>query len=71
MNIASDPKSIPPSTLLSPEANQAAVGRKLLDELQSLDKGAFAPFWQSPLIGAILIPSGGSVLLELLAYLFK
>src|SRR6187399_3137956 len=25
MNIASDPKSIPPSTLLSPEANQAAA----------------------------------------------
>ena len=55
----------------TPEANQAAVGRKLLDELQSLDKGAFAPLWQSPLVGAILIPSGGSVLLELLSYLFK
>ena len=55
----------------TPEVNQAAVGRKLLDELQSLDRGAFAPFWQNPLIGAILIPSGGSVLLELLAYLFK
>ena len=55
----------------TPEANQAAVGRKLLEELQSLDKGAFAPFWQNPLIGAILIPSGGSVVLELLAYLFK
>jgi hypothetical protein len=55
----------------TPDANRAAVGRKLLDELQSLDKGAFAPFWQSPLIGAILIPSGGSVLLELMSYLFK
>ncbi len=55
----------------TPEAKRAAVGRKLLDELQSLDKGAFAPFWKNPLVGAILIPSGGSVLLELLAYLFK
>lgn len=55
----------------TPEVNQAFVGRKLLDELQSLDKGAFAPFWQNPLIGALLIPSGGSVLLELVAYLFK
>jgi hypothetical protein len=54
----------------SPEANQAAVARKLLEELQSMDKGAFAPLWQNPLIGAILIPSGGSVLIQMLSYLF-
>jgi hypothetical protein len=54
----------------SPEANQAAVARKLLEELQSLDKGAFAPLWQNPLIGAILIPSGGSVLIQVLSDLF-
>ena len=54
----------------SSTANQAAVGRRLLDELKELDKGAFAPIWQNPVVSAILIPSGGSVLIELLAYLF-
>jgi hypothetical protein len=55
----------------SPRANQAAVGHRLLNEIESLDKGAFAPIWESPLIGAILIPSGGSVLIELLSNLFR
>ena len=54
----------------SPQANQAVVARKLLDELQSMDKGAFAPLWQNPLMGAILIPSGGSVLIQMLSYFF-
>jgi len=54
----------------SPQVNQAVVARKLLDELQSMDKGAFAPLWQNPLMGAILIPSGGSVLIQMLSYFF-
>ena len=54
-----------------PKARQASVAKKLLDELETLDKGAFAPIWESPLLGAILIPSTGTVLLELLPYLFK
>jgi hypothetical protein len=54
----------------SPRANQAAVGHRLLNEIESLDTGAFAPIWENPVIGAILIPSGGSVLIELLANLF-
>ena len=54
----------------NPEASQAAAGHRLLEELQSLDKGALAPLWETPLIGAILIPSGGMVLIELWSYVF-
>jgi hypothetical protein len=54
----------------NPKANQAAVSQRLLKELESLRKGAFAPLWDDPLIGAILIPSGGSVLIELLSHVF-
>ncbi len=54
----------------SPEKNLANVGRRLLEEVQTLRKGAFAPFWENPIVGALLIPSGGTVLLELLFYLF-
>ena len=54
----------------NPKANQAAVGQRLLKELETLDKGAFAPLWDNPLVGAILIPSGGSVLIEVLSHVF-
>jgi hypothetical protein len=50
-----------------PATNRATMGQHLLDDIESLNKGAFAPIWDSPLIGAILIPSGGSVLIELLS----
>ncbi len=49
---------------------QANVGRRLIQEVETLEQGAFAPFWQNPVVGALLIPSGGSVLVELLDYLF-
>jgi hypothetical protein len=55
----------------TPTANRAERGRKLLEEIESLQTGAFAPLWQNPVIGAALIPSGGSVLLELLNNLFR
>ena len=48
---------------------QADVAQKLLDEVQNLRKGAFVPFWQNPVVGAILVPSGGTALLEVLIYL--
>jgi hypothetical protein len=51
--------------------HQASKAQKLLDEVQHLNTGAFAPFWENPLVGAILIPSGGTAFLEVLFYLFS
>jgi hypothetical protein len=53
-----------------PKTHRAAIARQLLQEVQTLNNGAFAPFWDNPIIGALLIPSGGSVLIELLLSLF-
>jgi hypothetical protein len=42
---------------------------KLLDEIRGLNTGAFASFWESPILGALLVPSGGTALIELTRYL--
>lgn len=45
------------------------VGKKIqdmLDEVQSIRRGAFSPFSANPVIGAVLIPSGGLMLFALL-----
>jgi hypothetical protein len=53
-----------------PQKAQKALGQaeKLLDEIQELDTGAFAGFWQNPLVGALLVPSGGTAIIELIHY---
>jgi len=53
-----------------PAGREADVGRRLIEEVESLQRGAYAPFWHNPVLGALLIPSSGSVVVELLAYLF-
>jgi hypothetical protein len=47
-------------------ANQAA---KLLEEIHTLRRGAFVPFWENPVFRAILLPSGGTVVLQVLIWL--
>jgi len=42
--------------------------RATIKEVESIDEGAFAPLSQHPLIGAILMPSGGVGVLSLLEY---
>ena len=50
----------------SPARNDANQARALLEEIRALRRGAFVPLWESPVLGALLVPSGGTVLLELL-----
>jgi hypothetical protein len=50
--------------------NSLGQAEKLLEEIQGLDTGAFAGFWQNPLVGALLVPSGGTAVIELVQYLF-
>lgn len=52
-----------------PSENDAKQAHALLEELRGIRKGAFAGFWESPILGALLIPAGGSVIFELIAYL--
>ena len=46
-------------------------GKKLLEEMRELRSGAFVPMWENPIVGAILVPSGGTVLIEILTQLFS
>ncbi|MHC4623930.1 MAG: hypothetical protein ACYS4W_08510 [Planctomycetota bacterium] len=40
--------------------------KAMIEEIRSIKQGAFSPFSENPVIGAILIPSGGVTLLALL-----
>ena len=44
----------------------ATQAEKLLEEIRTLDRGAFVGFWQNPALGAVLVPSGGTAMVQLL-----
>ncbi|MDB6023678.1 MAG: hypothetical protein JWQ04_3535 [Pedosphaera sp.] len=45
--------------------------QKLLNEIKDLNTGAFAGFWGNPVVGALLFPSGGMALIELITSYLK
>ena len=49
----------------SAAANDAAREEELLEEVQTLNRGAFVPFWENPVVGAIFLSSGGTTALQL------
>jgi hypothetical protein len=49
----------------SAAANDAAREEELLKEVQGLNRGAFVPFWENPVVGAIFLSSGGTTVLQL------
>jgi hypothetical protein len=57
-------KKLEAVTAASPAHNNATQAEKLLQDIRHLKRGAFVPFWQNPLVAAILVPSGGTVLVE-------
>ena len=48
--------------------NSAAQAEKLLDEIRNLKHGAFVPFWENPVVGAIFLSSGGTTLLQVVVW---
>jgi hypothetical protein len=46
-------------------------GEKLLEEMRGLRSGAFVGFAGNPVVGALLVPSGGTVVLELIRYFLE
>jgi hypothetical protein len=55
-------------TIEKPPVAQFNLGEQLLEDVRSIRRGAFVPFWENPAVGAILVPSGGVALLELFIY---
>jgi hypothetical protein len=55
----------------STEANDARQAEKLLEEIRTLRRGAFVGFWQNPALSAVLVPSGGTAMIQLLLWLWS
>jgi hypothetical protein len=51
------------------EQHEVSQAEKLLDEIRNLRAGAFGSFWENPILGALLVPSGGTAAIEILSYL--
>jgi hypothetical protein len=62
-------KRLQAATAESQAQNNANQAEKLLEEIRTLRRGAFVPFWENPVLGAILLPSGGLGVLQILFWL--
>ena len=62
-------KRLQAATVESQAQNNANQAEKLLEEIRTLRRGAFVPFWENPVLGAILLPSGGLGVLQILFWL--
>jgi hypothetical protein len=52
----------------TPEQNDADQAKQLLDEIRDLRRGAFAPFWENPVVGALFLSSGGTTALQVMIW---
>jgi hypothetical protein len=51
--------------------NNVNQAKELLEEIRTLRRGAFVPFWENPVFRSILLPSGGAVVLQILIWLMS
>src|SRR5215471_17271725 len=56
-------------TAESQAKNNANQAEKLLEEIRHLRRGAFVPIWENPILGAILLPSSGTAVFQMLFWL--
>ena len=40
------------------------AGAELLEEMRQLRRGAFVPFWENPVVGAVFLSSGGTTMIQ-------
>jgi hypothetical protein len=55
-------------TSSNPTQNSLSRAEELLEELRNIRRGAFSPFWENPVVGAVLLPSGSAAIIELVTY---
>jgi hypothetical protein len=63
-SLAAKIKKLQAQAAPSTAQNNASQAEKLLDEIQHLDRGAFVPFWDNPVVGALFLSSGGTTALQ-------
>jgi hypothetical protein len=49
--------------------NDAAQAEKLLEEIRKIRRGAFVPFWENPVLGALMVGPGGLTVLQMAIWL--
>jgi hypothetical protein len=64
-------KRLQAATAESQVQNNANQAKELLEEIRALRRGAFVPLWENPVFRAILLPSGGTVVLQILIWLMS
>ncbi|HET7536972.1 MAG TPA: hypothetical protein VFJ90_10990 [Candidatus Didemnitutus sp.] len=52
----------------SPAENDQSQAGKLLEEIRGIERGAFVSFWNSPVIGALFLSSGGTTAIQALIW---
>jgi hypothetical protein len=62
-------KRLQAATAESAARNNANQVEKLLEEIRTLRRGAFVSFWENPVLHAMLLPSGATVVLPILVWL--
>ncbi|MGC3958345.1 MAG: hypothetical protein QM813_10515 [Verrucomicrobiota bacterium] len=67
-SLASKIKRLREATHRTREDNDVDQAEKLLDEIKNIRRGAFARLWENPVFGAILLPSGGTALIQIIAW---
>jgi hypothetical protein len=65
LSLSAKVKKLQAQVAPSPAQNNANQAARLLEEIQQLDRGAFVPFWENPVVGAIFLSSGGTTLLQI------
>ena len=66
--LAAKVKRLQAATAESEVKNNTNQAERLLEEIRSLRRGAFVPFWENPVLGAVLLPSSGLALLQMLIW---
>jgi hypothetical protein len=66
--LATKVKRLQAATAESEVKNNANQAERLLEEIRSLRRGAFVPFWENPVLGAVLLPSGGMAVVQMLIW---
>jgi membrane protein implicated in regulation of membrane protease activity len=56
-------------TAASEKEKASSQAAQLLDEIRNLRRGAFVPFWQNPVVGAITLSSGSMTLIQLVIWI--
>lgn len=64
-SLAAKVKKLRAETAATKAENAAGQAEKLLEEIRDLRRGAFVPFWQNPVVGALFLSSGGTTMLQM------